>query len=322
MTISVTPRIKPKPNYYIYFNDWTGEIISVGCNPRSDSLAPFIVTDDKNAYRILRGQAAGTNYVIDNDQLVAKNEYLRLRNKEDKLSIIPQIKIKEWDIRVRHYTKNHYLTFEVNKDMVHKLIKRNMQNEILLNEKIDFKFYVIKNNNPDYLLKTITIDAMELINSNCFAAPMDDIIRHITASKVSVLTRRQFKNYYFESFDEDYVKPKEIDDHRWSHKIQCVTDDADSHVSLIQDGKYVDIVSLVSAEQLTSAGLYYRYLPLYFTGKTTDHYISKHIIDVNKLRMGNKERIAVDFDIMDVNILYQNPALKLNKRNVNDTHSN
>ena len=41
--------------FYVYYNEWTGEILSVGTTERRDERAPHIVTYSEDAGRMLKG---------------------------------------------------------------------------------------------------------------------------------------------------------------------------------------------------------------------------------------------------------------------------
>ena len=322
MTISVNRRQKSKPKYYVYFNDWTGEILSVGNTLRDDTPAPYIETDDVAAQRIIRGAETDKNFVISSDrrnseQLVRKSEYLQLRKQEDSLFLLPGISLHEWDIRVRLYSQNNMLVIEANRAMITRLIAHNMQREILLDTRIFFDFYIIRKNDPDFMVKIISVDAATLINHGKVALSIDSIIPYVNLNNIDILTRRYFENYSFEVLDDRFIDSIDQEQELLKNQLwQHVYPNTDAHIDFKQTGNQIEVSSIVSAEQLTNVGMHQRKMPFYIVGDTPDEYLAQLSIDISKLRMGQKEKFAVDFDIMDANILYHNPALKVNKRRV------
>jgi hypothetical protein len=137
MTITVSPRQRSKPKYFVYYNDWTGEIISVGTEPRADTPAPFLETVDDAAGQIVRGEVNGQNYIISSDRfleqrLIHKNEFLQLRRQEDELFLLPAAATDGWNIRARLFTKNKRLVIEANKDMLGRLVAHSLNRQIKL----------------------------------------------------------------------------------------------------------------------------------------------------------------------------------------------
>lgn len=322
MTIIAKPRQKSKPKYYIYFNDWTGEILSVGSSLRTDTPAPYIETEDPIARRIVQGTEADKNYVISSDRrheehLVKKSEYLQLRKQEDSLFLLPIHARHDWDVRVRLYSENDMLVIEANRDMINRLIAHNIRREILIDTRVYFEFYLVRSNDPDYLVKIIDVDAKTLINHGKVALSISDIIPHVNLNNISILTRRYFENYHFEVLDDRFIDSIEQEQEQLKNQLwQFVNAGVDAHIDFKQQGEIVEISNIVSAEQLNDIGVHQRRMTFYIVGQTPDEYLTKFSVDIGKLRMGQKEKFSVDFDIMDANILYHNPALRVNKRKV------
>jgi hypothetical protein len=90
--------------------------------------------------------------------------------------------------------------------------------------------------------------------------------------------------------------------------------DSDAHLLFEQDGKYVSVTSLVTAEQLNDVGLHSLKMDFFVVGTTPDHYMGTFEVDVSRLRMGQQEKYEVDFDIEQIQLMYRNPLLRINKR--------
>ena len=110
MTITLKPRQYSLNEFVVYYNELTGEIISVGKTVR-DIEDPYILTLDKIADRILQGTAYEYNYLVsenaDGDKVImCKIGTRQLQEISDYLSTRPTEILTDWDDRVKFYTKN------------------------------------------------------------------------------------------------------------------------------------------------------------------------------------------------------------------------
>jgi hypothetical protein len=320
MNIIVNQRQKAKPNYFVYYNDWTGEILSVGTAIRSGSPATYLETDNPIASDILKGLASNQNYIVcdglnSQKELVGKSEFLRLSSKENQLFLLPPRANKQWDIRIRLFTANNKLVIEANQTSISKLVSLNAKKQIKLGTKTDFEFYVVRNNEPDYLIDIVKADAEGLINDGCVCIDAGHLIRHAGALDLAILTRRYFENYYFEVVDEMFVEPITATEKSSAWGIAGHLDS--SHIELVQQGKYLAVYSKVSADQLfDQAGLWQPTLNFFVVDETPDHYIDMFSVNVSRLRTGQPERYQIDFDIDQVELIYANPRLRVSKRKI------
>jgi hypothetical protein len=319
MTITARPRQQLKSKFYVYYNDWTGEIISIGRSEQINSPAPYIITDDDNARKIVQGFANDNDFVVSSDRhreqkLLHKNEFLQLRKQEDSLFLLPEKRLHDWDIRVILYEENNQLVVEANRDMIYRLVSHTNR-RVLLDSRVYFDFFLIRRDDPDYMIKAVSVDAETLVNQGKVNLDISDVIPYVNVSDISILTRRHFENYYFEILSDRFVDAIDQEaENRLRQTWQHVGVGNDAHIVFTQLNDRVEISSLVSAEQLTDAGMHYRRMPFYVVGNTPDEYLATFEVDIAKLRMGQKETFAVDFDIMSTNIMFHNPALKANKR--------
>jgi hypothetical protein len=322
MTVTIQKRAKSNPQYYVYYNDWTGEIISVGHAIRNDITAPLLVTQDDIAHQIIKGNDSDQNYVVSNlPELVSKSEYLRLRICEEALYLLPNHKLEEWDIRVKLY-KNKMLVFEVNQAMISHLVAQNIRREIQIDGPDNLEFHITKDGDPDYLIQTISFALSDLIHNGQIVHHIGDVARYSNPYELSFLTRRYFKNYYFEVTDAEYVDTSLVTTINLPHIWQAVKNQTGSHLAFTQYNNCVTLSSNISAEQLTASGVLHRHMTFYVVGDSPDMYLAEFSMDMSRLRLGHQERFLVDFDIDDVNIIYQNPTLKVTKRKINDTYPN
>jgi hypothetical protein len=165
------------------------------------------------------------------------------------------------------------------------------------------------------LIEVIEVDAEDLINHGHLAIDVSHILAQIGLNDVSILTRRYFENYYFQIVDDAYVDTTEQQRNaQRGVSWQRAQTDSDAHLLFSQDGKYVTVSSLVSAEQLNDIGLHSLKMDFFVVGPTPDHFMGTFEVDVSRLRMGQIEQYEVDFDIEQIQLMYRNPLLRINKR--------
>jgi len=305
MTITLKPRQYSLNEFVVYYNELTGEIISVGKTVR-DIEDPYILTLDKIADRILQGTAYEYNYLVsenaDGDKVImTKIDTLQLQERRDNLFTIPRKKLKDWDMRVKFYTKNLKLVIEANSTIL---------DRISLFQTLEF--YMTKHNMPDYLISSFDIDIKELVKTNIVVFDMQYITKYVNVDDIDILVRQDFKNYYFEILYEGFGKLE--DDLVFNKSLQMVKSNVkNSHIELNQIGNQLVVSSTMSIKQFIDIGIPSKILDFYVVGSTPDEFIRHIEIDMSKLQKGKVSQVAIDFDINDVSIMYQNSKLKVSK---------
>jgi len=317
MTIIAKPRHRLKTEYYVYFDDWTGEILSVGMSNRDDTPAPYIITNDIAAHKIVTGIESDAAYIVSSkssheQKLIHRDDYFSLLQQEENLFLVPESKPLEWDIGISLYTKNSQLVITANHKIIDKLVSYNHQ-IVEKDNQVHLKLYLIQKNNPDNMIKTVSVKLSELVNNGKVVVDISDVIASVDIYDISILTRRYFENYYFETVSEHFIHTDNTKTNKANY-WQLVSSDGDAHMSLTQYGNTIEVKNDVSADQLSSIGMNSKYMSFYLVDDTPDQYIAKMAVDISKLRMGNIQRFNVDFDIMDVNIMYHHSRLKVKKR--------
>lgn len=327
MTITIKKRQRSQPEFYIYYNDWTGEILSVGRSLRTNTPAPYIVTKSKIAADIIAGTRSENQYIVKQTettgQLVKKSDFLRLREKEDSLFLIPRTRGTEWNIRVSFFAKNKKIVVEVNPVFINRLVSFKMREEIALDQQATFVFYIVKRDQPDYLIDKIEVDATDLIRNRVLVFDYPEIERYANADDIDILTQRYFEFYQFRIIHENFID-KQSKRSAWApeNKWYIVGQDKDSHFSITQTDSIMTVSTNVDVENFNSLEIYERYLKMYVVGDVPDQYLDYFDLDLSKLRMGVVEKFEIDFDLDEVNILHQNSKLKINKRKQDVAHSN
>jgi hypothetical protein len=313
----VVPRIKEEPKYFIYYNNWTGEILSVRLSEDLFSQVPFIVTQDDAARKIIQNQAGEHDYLVGDiegqDVLLHKSEFLNLRKKENALFILPNIIKKKWDIRARLYTTNMKLVIELNRDTLSRLTAQEKRRTHRVKGNHQFEFYIIKRNAPDFLFSSVAFDVNELIENRLVILDLTDIKKRIDTNNISVMTKRLFENYYFEIIDDKYVSVGFSKVSNSPFKIQALDDTDDGHICITQEADIITIKPLISAYQFDGLNIRASEITCYVVDDTPDALKGEFKLDIAKLRVGKSQSFKVNFDIKDVNILYRQPLLKLKR---------
>ena len=167
-SVNIVKRQRQKSkDFFVYYNEWTGEIQSAGTAERNDTRLPFIKTSDKVIERIIHGRANHKHYMVSFDdnndfRVIKKDNVLRLRKQEDSLFMLPGRRLDKWDIRVKFYAVNNKMTVELNPDSIRVLTNMNLRAELKIEEKRNLNLFVIRKNQPDYLIETFEIDPADL----------------------------------------------------------------------------------------------------------------------------------------------------------------
>lgn len=319
MTLFVTKKLQRNLTYFVYFNDWTGEILSIGTQKRDDTAACFIETQSDIAAQIIRGEATDFEYLVDitdfaNSSIIHKNEVLRIRQQEDQLFLIPKFHMNQWTIRIKLYTENKKILFEVNEEFLRNLVSFNVSNQIKVDKPTLLEFYLTLKDNPDYLIETYQLDLGELIEHKSCVIDVPELTRHANLSSFNFLTRRYFQNYYFEIINDSYIENKPAERNTKRLKWNWVSNDEIERIEFVQENNSLVITSLISPQQIDNAGIKENYMDFYVVGKTPDHYLQTIRVDMSKLRMGQQLKLIMNHDIDNVNIMYKNEKLHISKR--------
>lgn len=202
---------RPLPKYYIYYDEWTGEIINI-TNKYKASTNPHLLTEDNTAAELLMGHLDPKKFIISETPngtvLIEKSAQLRLKAEEDKLSKVSEIPLTvNREINIIKYVNSFMLEVNISNDAVWKLTGRRSNRKFSKKENINnsvIYFYITEKNNPLRLIKTIKIDPIDLINKGYQLFDLTDLQNVIGLNNIDILTRRIFKSYGLKS-KENYV---------------------------------------------------------------------------------------------------------------------
>ena len=166
-------REKPQPKYYVYYDDFSGEITDIANKQLLNNSNPFIVTEDETASKIMMGVLNPKKWIIadlvDGMTLVRKTDAIRLKEAENYLSKIPKVSFTmDSEINVVLYVNDWLMEVNVSQDTVYRLTGKRF------NTKLDssvnasgsiMDLFIIKHNDPSYLVQRLKIDPIELMNN-------------------------------------------------------------------------------------------------------------------------------------------------------------
>tara|TARA_B100000965_G_scaffold168755_2_gene140772 strand:- start:2482 stop:3513 length:1032 start_codon:yes stop_codon:yes gene_type:complete len=189
--------------WHVYYEIDTGDVVTVTNREKEFITHPFIVTDDDNARQILMGHVDPKKFaVVDINaelRLVEKSAVIRIKSAENKLSIVPSSKSKA-DVNIIFYANNWKMEVNFNQDTLYRMTGKRFFRNISVNPESDnaydkINLYLIKDNDPNYLVKTIEIDPAELIEEGYILFDMTPLRRICNLTDVTVMTRKIFQSY-------------------------------------------------------------------------------------------------------------------------------
>lgn len=311
-------------NYYVSYDTWNGEIKSVGTSERQNEV-DYIVTTDPDAGKILAGLVPSNKYMVSFDDegdlsFLRKDNVIRLRSSETSLHQIPKYKISEWDIRLKLYKQNNKLQVEINNDSIKKLTSFTYKKHLKVSADSDLTIYIIKHNNPDYLITALEIDPIELLENGNVIFDIEDVTKYTSYDNIGFITRRCFKNYYAEIVDDKLVNDqKKLRKYKQNY-ICRVSKNAECHLELKTNGTDIIVQSLVKPNELGIIGLYGEAFYLHVVGETTDEYITTLVVDLKSIYKHGKYLIKSNVDIRNYNLIHNKPNAKVTLR-IEDEHS-
>ena len=316
--LNVTRIKKDTPtNYYVSYDTWNGEIKSIGTSEKSDE--DYIVTVDPAAGKILAGKIPSNKYIVSFDDegelsFLEKDNVIRLRSSENRLHQIPKYPLLQWDIRLKLYKENHKLQVEISTDSLKKLTSFTYNKHLKISDDSDLTIYVIKHNNPDYLITALEIDPTELLENGNVIFDISDVTKYTSYDNIGFVTRRCFKNYYADIVNDKLVNNQKKLRKYKNNYISRVTKNQEGHLELTINGTDIIVQSLVKPNELGSIGLYNEELFLHVVGSTPDEYITTLVVDLKSIYKHGKYLIKSDVDIRKYNLIHNKPNAKITLR--------
>ena len=187
----------------VYFDDETEEVVTVTNRPREEIQYPYVLSASEDAKDILKGVLNPQKFrvieVSDGFKLVEKSESLRIKSAENFLSQIPIVENNQ-DVNVIFYINSWKLEVNFNQDTLYKMTGRRYHKHIAINEDSEGKYdniqlFLIKGNDPNFLIGTIEIDTKKLVSDGYIIYDLHKLRSICGLGEITVLTKKIFKTY-------------------------------------------------------------------------------------------------------------------------------
>lgn len=207
---------KAPKKWCVYFDDENGDIVTVTNKPKQQIDFPYITTINDDARRILLGELNPIKYCVvereDGYALSTRSEDLRIRSAEDFLTLIPTIKIANKDINILFYIDSWKMEVYFNEDTLYKMTGKRYHRNLKINSHLEGKydnviFYLVKQNDPNFLIHTLEIDTAHLLKHGYLVFDMHHLHTVCGLGDMSVLTKKIFKSYGVK-YKNYFVRPE------------------------------------------------------------------------------------------------------------------
>jgi len=298
---------RPLPKYYVYYDEWTGEIINI-TNKYKASKNPHLLTEDKTAAELLMGHLNPKKFIVNETPsgifLMLKQQQLRLKQEEDQLSKISEVSLSvDREINIIKYTNSWKLEVNISNDAVYKMTGRRNNRQFSKKENVNnstIYFYITEKNNPLRLIKTIKIDPIDLLNKGYKLFDLSDLQNVIGLNNIDILTRRVFKSYGLKS-KENYVSVeylKRKNSRRNHYNITGINKEAAFYISKSTAG-WIFKSNFDDPHEFKI----YRDLKIYITGITPFDLRDTIVLPVTELGKYNELYVNTDADLLTSKLL-------------------
>ena len=317
--LTVTKRFNDTPTeYYVYYNTWNGEISRISTSIEEDNKEPYVVTDDVAAARILSGKIQISDFIVsfvddnsNNLSFMKKDNVLRLRSSELRLHQIPKTPLADWDIKLQIYKQSHKLQVEINPNSIKKLTSFTYKKHLEISKDSDLTLYVIKHNNPEFLIDTIEIDPVELLENGNIIYNISDVTKYTTYDDIGFITRRCFKHYYLEVLDSKLISEQaKLKKYRKNYICPVVTDNT-GHIEVLFSDNDIVFESKVAPNQLGLIGLFDESFDVYVVSDTPDGYQGTLSVDMKNIYKHGKHKITTNTNLRRFTLIHSKPAAKI-----------
>ena len=314
--VTVTPRTRNSSHdYYVYYNQDTGEITSVGRSPQAMSTDRLLITNNDVARKIVAGVASLEGFIVDffdeEPKLKTKSEFLESISNSTLRRISDSPK-EEWEMRMSFYSVNNKMLIEINDDIVLRLRKYWEQGQTGTKNEHKICVYVALADDYDSLLATISMKLDDLLKNKYVEVNTLKLFDGYDISRLCFFTTAKFTRCYTQTIDKKYDS-KLATGINQSSKWQYARNDMNSDIEFVQDNDRL-LINRQSSVRPIDLNHDTDTLKCFITGQTPDHLISSFDIDIDSVLDGKTLKYQIDFDIMDVNIMYSMPRLKIRKR--------
>ena len=278
--------------FFVYYNEWNGEILFVSKSKKenNDENIAFIETSNPLAKKILKGSINEREHIVafvDDETLdiIKRDDKLRIRSSEKTLHQLTRKPFLDWDIRAKIYTGNNKLLLEINPSSISKLTKLTFKKELHVSVESDLTLYLTKQNQPDFFLEKIDVDAVELLDRGNLLFDISNIVQYININDLGILTRRCFKNYHVEFIDDSLnILQNSLIKNRSFVIDKALHGFPHAHITIESTGKTIIVKPTVTVGELEEVGLLEKKLKLHVVGSSIDEYHGSIHIDVDEMK--------------------------------------
>jgi hypothetical protein len=302
-------------SYFVFYNEWNGEITHVSRSRPVDNSQVFLETTDIVAKKILKGDINERDYIVafvdeENLGIIKRDDKLRLRSSEKTLHQISKYYNSEWDIRAKIYTGNNKLLLEINPTSIQKLTRLTFKKELHISTESDLTIYLTKHNNPDFFIEKLDVDPVELLDKGNLLFDISNVVQYLNLNDLGLLTRRCFKNYHVEFIHDSLnILQNTLVKNRNFIIDKAYTNFPHSHLTVTKQQDNIVVTSNTTVTDLEDVGLLEDQLKLYVVGSTPDEYYGVIIIDVAELKKQGYTQLPINADLKDLNFIYNKHRL-------------
>jgi hypothetical protein len=317
MNNSTTTAPSQNKKWYIRFNKGTGRILGIGPRPLTviDEFEQVTSSTNIICKDLIAGRKNINKYAIHwdvlNDEwgIDVKSSTLELKTKGEKLNQLKENDHGACDVYVKVIRATDTIKIEVNLGSIKHSLNLGQINSIKNDNSSILDLYLCRENDPDYLVGIIPVDAINLITDTyLYIQVPSSITRHINSwNEISFFTKPVFSSYGIEY--TDIAMSQNTDDNERPCQFTNATESAHINIYTL-NGKLI-INSGISLETM-----YYfdskSKLILYVSDKEIDNYTNTLTLNTTKL-VNNK----IEMDLPDnwpVNpiISFKNKQLTVN----------
>lgn len=302
-------REKKTPNYHVYYNERDGSIVSISSKYKDNIDYPYITTTDTIVRDLLSGNLDITKFIVaelvDGTKLVKREDLIHIQKAENYLSKVPKVKDTVGsDINIIVYQNPYLLEINVGKEAMYKLTGHRFR-KVAIEKKAEINrdninLYIVKHNNPLYLVDTISIDLIDLVNNGYILYDISHLRNKIGLADISILTKRIFKTYGLKIKNtytsSDYLRRKSLKRYYFSK-----TSDEETFLFNIykKENKWIFKSNFDKSDDLKI----YNDIKFYVFDKTPNHLIDSFVIPKDKIGQNNEIEINVDCDLTKYNLM-------------------
>jgi len=298
---------KPLRKYYVYYDEWSGEIINVS-NKYKKSDNPHLLTEDNTAAEILLGHLNPKKYIVnrsvDGEFIMSKSEALVIKSHEDRLSKIAETSLSiDMEINIIRYIESMKLEINISGDTLYRMTGKRFNQKFskaLNTNNSVLYFYITEKNNPLRLIHTIELDPIDLINNGYMLYDLSEYTNVIGLNNIDILTRRIFKSYGLKTKTKyttvEYIKRKNS---RRNHKeIYSTADESTFTISNSTNGWIFK-----SNFKDPHEAKIYSDMKIYITGETPFDLVDSIVIPFTEMGNFKEFNIHTDAELLTSKLL-------------------